>query len=172
VAASQMTTAADLFEQALEWLRQNYSALRFFVERDVVWTVQSRIAQQIAQAQLPYKVFNDHPVLPGNRRHIAADIAILDAKTGALEVVAEFKYEPSHQRTDILEQKLPVVFWRQGVIEDTARIRQFVQQGGARVAFAVFIDEGGYFRNHTPPPASEWKDWGNGTWVLHTRATP
>lgn len=171
MAASYTTTAADFFEQTLEWLRQNYSAYRFFVERDVVWTVQTIVAQQISEGHLPFKVFNDHPVLPGNRRHISADLALLDAQAGAIDLVAEFKYEPSHQRTDILKQKLPVVLWREGVMEDIARIRQFAQQGGARVAYAVFIDEGGYYRNRTPPPGSEWREWGDGSWVLYSQAT-
>lgn len=136
----------------------------------MVWTVQARIAQHIAEARLPYRVFSDYPVLPGNRRHISADLGILDAKTGAIDVVAEFKYEPSHQRDDILKQKLPVVFWREGVIEDTARIRRFVQEGGAKAAYAVFIDEGGYFRQRPAPPGSQWIDWRNGVWVLYSQA--
>jgi hypothetical protein len=27
---------------ALEWLKENYGRFRFFVERDVVWTIQLR----------------------------------------------------------------------------------------------------------------------------------
>ena len=167
-----MIAAKEVLEEALEWLRENYPVYRFFVERDVVWTVQSKIAQQIAEAHLPYKVFNDHPVLPGTRRHISADLALLEVQTGAIEVVAEFKYEPSHQRADvdILKQKLPVVFWGEGVIEDTRRIREFVSRGRAKAAYAVFIDEGGYFRKRPAPPGSQWREWGNGVWVLYSQA--
>ena len=84
--------------------------------------------------------------------------------------MAEFKYDPSHQRADILKQKLPVVFWGEGVVEDTGRIREFVSQGAAKAAYAVFIDEGAYFRKRPAPPGSQWREWGNGVWVLYSQA--
>jgi hypothetical protein len=46
-----------------------------------------------------------------------------------------------------------------GVAKDLARIREFVDQGRARAAIALFVDEGGYFRNRPAPVGSAWRDW-------------
>jgi hypothetical protein len=77
-------------------------------------------------------------------------------------VAAEFKYEPSHHRAEFLAQsgKLPVVFWgADGVAKDVARIQEFVEAGATRMAFAVFIDEGRYFRHRPAHPGTAWDDW-------------
>lgn len=79
-------------------------------------------------------------------------------------VAAEFKYEPSHHRAEILAQpgKLPVVTWgADGVAKDLARIREFVAAGATRMAVAVFIYEGRHFRHRTAHPGSAWLDWDN-----------
>jgi hypothetical protein len=83
---------------------------------------------------------------------------------GQVLVAAEFKYEPSHVRPEFHAQpgKLPVVFWgAEGVAKDVARIRQFVEAGTARSAFAMFTDEGRHFRfrARAPHPGSTWLDW-------------
>ena len=52
-------SATELFENAMDWLREHYGEYRFFAERDVVWTVQKQILATIEGAQLPYRVFND-----------------------------------------------------------------------------------------------------------------
>src|SRR5690242_16270653 len=94
--------ATELFENAIGWLQQNYANFQFFVERDVVWTIQMYLIKQIKERDLPYKVFNDFPILPGSRRSLSADIAILNSNENDLvEVAAEFKYEPSHRRSDV-----------------------------------------------------------------------
>lgn len=168
-----MEKATELFESALKWLRDNYAGLQLFLERDVVWTVQTRVIEQIRELGLPYKVFNDYPMLPGKRRSLSTDLAILGLDD-CVEVAAEFKYEPSHGRSDILASKFPVVFWgKDGVAKDLKRIQEYVAQGKAKVAYSVFIDEGGYFRGRQPHPGSEWVDWGNGVWILYaqTQAT-
>ena len=64
-----MSTIA-LFEDTLDWLRINYDEFRFFVERDLVWTAQKRLSLQVAERDLPLSVFNDYPMLPGNRRSL------------------------------------------------------------------------------------------------------
>ncbi len=158
--------AAELFESALPWLRENYGDFRFFVERDVVWTIQTHIIKLIEKQNLAYRVFHNFPVL--SRR--TSDLAIL-SRDNSIEVAAEFKYEPSHDRksTDILPTKLPVVFWEDGVGKDMERIREFVAKGKAKVACLVFIDEGGYFRWREPFTNSEWIDWPNGVSVLWAR---
>ena len=160
-----MGVATDLLENALEWLRENYSNFRFFAERDVVWTVQMRLIKVIEAQQLPYTVFNDYPILPGKRRSLSADLAIL-SRDGSVQVAVEFKYEPSHSRRDILSSKFPVVSWgADGVGKDMNRVQEFVAKGKARVAYAVLVDEGGYFRSRPPHPGGKWVDWGNGVWV-------
>jgi hypothetical protein len=78
-------------------------------------------------------------------------------------VAVEFKYEPSHHRSEFFTlptSKFPVVDWgNEGVAKDITRIREFVELGGAQTAFAVFVDEGRYFRHRPAHPSSEWRDW-------------
>ena len=151
----------NLFQNAMEWLLQHYVEYRFFTERDVVWTVQQRIAEEIKRTGAPYRIFNDHTVLP----RIRSDLAILDGDS--VEVAIEFKYEPSHKRRadrggDIWPTKLEpsVVFWSgEGSVEkDVLRIKDYVEKKEARVAYSVFIDEGGRFRHREPHPGSQWID--------------
>lgn len=168
-----------MFENAMEWLREHYGEYRFFAERDVVWTVQMRIAAQIQNAGLPYRVFNDHTLSKGTR----ADLVVLDG--GSVAVAAEFKYEPSHARStgyggDIWFTKLSpsVVFWTvpqaskdSSVEKDVQRVRQYVDEGKANAAYSVFIDEGGAFSHRDPHPGSEWQDWGDSRWVLWSQVS-
>jgi hypothetical protein len=129
------------------------------VERDLVWTIQTRLRQVIRERSLPFGVLNDYPLLPGARRARSADLVIRDADQMVL-VAAEFKYEPSHRRADLLPGKLPVVFWgSDGVAKDIQRIREFVEQGAARAAYAVFVDEGRYFRHREAHAGAAWRDW-------------
>ena len=153
--------ASGLFEEAVHWLRDHYGQFEFWVERDLVWTVQTRLRTLIGERLLPYQVFNDYPLIPGPPRGRSADLVIGDAGKEIL-VAAEFKYEPSHHRAEFLELpgKLPVVFWGDdGVAKDVARIQAFVEQGGAATAFAVFVDEGRYYRHRQPHPWTVWRDW-------------
>ena len=116
--------AGELFESTLRWLRDHYTDFRFFTERDVVWTVQLKILKEIERLGLPYSVFNDHTITK-NRR---TDLAILNGDS--IEVAAEFKYEPSHDRRadwggDIWRTKFPVVDWKE-VGKDVQRVRDYV----------------------------------------------
>ncbi len=115
----------------------------------------------VANRGLPWIVLNDYPMLPGPRRSFSADLVTRDVN-GEVLVAAEFKYEPSHRRVEFgaMPGKLPVVFWgMEGVAKDVVRIKQFVEAGIARTAFAVFIDEGRHFRHRHAHPGSEWRDW-------------
>ena len=164
-----MQTAVELFENTLNWLQENYFNFRFFTERDVVWTLQTHLQQQIVESKLNYQVFNDYPMLPGSNRHLSADLVIL-TPTHGIQVAAEFKYEPSHERFDIQKQKLPVVFWgNEGVEKDIRRIHEFVEKGKTKAAYSIFIDEGGYFRNRPPHDHSTWKEWQKGVWILQAQ---
>ena len=90
-------------------LPEQYRQFEFWAERDVVWTPQTRLRRIIGERQLRYEVFNDYPLLPGPRRGRSADLVIRDSQTREVLVAAEFKYEPSHRRAEILAQpgKLP-----------------------------------------------------------------
>ena len=153
--------SSALFEDGIAWLQQHYGELEFWVERDIVWTLQTHLRQMVADHGLSGTVFNDYPMLPGSRRSLSVDLAIRD-EDGEVLIAAEFKYEPSHDRVEFraLPGKLPVVFWGiEGVAKDVLRIREFVGAGKARTACAVFIDEGRYFRNRPAHPGAEWRDW-------------
>ena len=53
-----MTTKADeLFWDAIDWLTESYPQHRFFMERDVVWTVQKRLLEQVCWHNLPHKIY-------------------------------------------------------------------------------------------------------------------
>ena len=170
--------AAELFENTMAWLQEHYGEFRFFAERDVVWTVQRQIIREIEDNNLPYRVFNEFPIVPGTRRSKSADLVILNDRE-SVEVAIEFKYEPSPARKsdrggDIWRSKIesPVVSWP-GVVKDIERVRKYVEQDRADIAYAVLIDEGGrIYRSHPQPPqGSEWIDWGQGRWVLWTQAS-
>ena len=165
--------AIDLFERALGWLRLEYDSLKFYVERDVVATLQLCLLERIKVTSSSLRVFNDYPILPGQRRALTADLAIL-GKNNRVLLVAEFKYEPAHYRSgmDIWPSKFSptVVFWGdEGVKKDLERVRRFVNEKRAAVAYSVFIDEGGFFRSRPAHPGTVWHDWGNGRWTLVSR---
>lgn len=158
--------AVELFEDSLTWLRVNYRSYRFFMERDIVWTLQLHLRDLIRLHAADYRVFHNHRIVERQN----ADLAILKADN-SVEVAAEFKYEPAHNRktVDIGPGKLDVVFWKEGVVADVERTRRFVAEGRAATAYAILIDEGGHFRWREPPHESQWIDWGGGVFVLWTR---
>lgn len=162
--------AKSHFMNALSWLQENYSRFRFFTERDMVWTVQNRLIEQIADdGRLDYQVYNDYPMLPGKHRSLSTDIAIVNSITKVVEVAVEFKYEPSHARSDILKDKLPVVIWKE-VIKDIERVHEYVDSGKAVNGISLLVDEGGYFQKRDIPLNSYWEKWDNHTSVLVSRA--
>jgi len=161
-----MKKAKEVFEEALAGLEKAYGRSTFYCERDVVWTIQGRLVQMIEKQDLPYRVYSDYPILPGKKRSFSADIAILDSAKKVLLVV-EFKYEPSHNRQDILQEKLPVVEWgKNGVEKDVNRVKQFVQEGKCQSAVSIFIDEGRWRRKKEPYQGSKWYDWPMGVSIL------
>jgi hypothetical protein len=62
--AEQMHDARALFDDAIGWLREHYDDFEFWVERDLVWTIQSRLRKIIRERGRPYAVFNDYPMSP------------------------------------------------------------------------------------------------------------
>lgn len=94
--------ATGLYEDAITWLLKQYSSFQFFTERDIVWTVQTHIINEIRNRNLPLKLFDNFRV-PSK---ILIDLVILEERTDAILVAAEFKYEPDHSRVDITPGKL------------------------------------------------------------------
>lgn len=163
---SEQITAKELFERALEWLRTNYGNHDFFAERDLVWVFQQKLREIIAENSLPFKVYNDFPIMKARRRSLTTDLAILN-KQNEVELAAEFKYEPDHQRgvgknKNIWPSKLSpsIVFWgKEGVEKDVERAKQYVDQKRAIVAITILVDEGGFFRHREPHQHTKWVDW-------------
>ncbi|MEO7003752.1 MAG: hypothetical protein ABI068_18120 [Ktedonobacterales bacterium] len=176
-----------LFEQTMQWLRDQYATFHFYTERDLVWTVQRHITDEIERHKLPYLVFNDYPMLPGAQRSRSADLVLASeainrpkqSQTGkwgispavAVAVAVEFKYEPSHARIDIWPTKLPVVGWS-GILKDIARLHEFIEHQRADAAYAVFFDESRTFRHRALQLPESWQDWGQNVAVHWTKVTP
>jgi hypothetical protein len=163
---AQQVTAKELFDRVLEWFRLNYGNYDFFMERDVEWTLHQKFRETVASGNLPFEVFNNFPIMKGDRRGICTDLAILNMQ-GKVEVAVELKFEPDHQRgfgprRNVWPTRLnpSVVFWKAGVEKDVERAQQYVSKGKAKMAVTMFVDEGGLFR-HRRPPSSEtkWVDW-------------
>lgn len=156
-----MNDADRIFRSSIDWFKSDYIQHHFFVERDIVWSFQIHIKNLIEAEDLPYRIFNDYPILPGKRRSFSTDLAIVDPLDD-IKVAIEFKYEPSHHRRDIMPSKFPVVVWgAEGVKKDINRVHQFIREGKADSAYFIFIDEGGHFRHRSPYPRSKWIDWGS-----------
>lgn len=183
--------ATELFENAMDWLRQHYDEYRFYLERDIVWTVQVKLIDEVLENDLPYTIFSDYSLSQGN----LIDLVIL-ADDGAPIVAAEFKYEPSEGRRffarihrgqnswtapkgrftvdkrTMIGSRFRTVAWV-NVTKDVERARHYANRRIVRTAYSIFIDEGGSrrFQGKTPPPGSEWRDWGERRRVLWSKFT-
>jgi hypothetical protein len=58
-------------EEAVDWLRKNYGQFEFWVERDLVWTLQSRMRALVSERRLPFAVLNDYGLIRGPRRSLS-----------------------------------------------------------------------------------------------------
>jgi hypothetical protein len=156
--ASEPVTPETLLEQALGWFLATYGERRYFVGRDVVWTIQTWLQRRVSELDLAWQVRNDYPVLLGKRRAPSADLGI--AVDGEAALLVELRYEPSHRRTDVAPESLPMIGW-QDVEKDAERVRRFVGTGRAPVAMAILIDEGGFYRTRPALPSGHWVDLGS-----------
>ena len=161
---------STLFESTIDWLRENYHDYRFYAERDIVWTVQTQLNKRIGELSLPYQVFNDYTMKP----RVRVDLAILNGDT--VEVVAEFKYEPSRARSaanggDIPSSKLKesVVIWSEAE-KDIGRVQEFVQNGKTKVGYSIVIDEGNRHSWRSAKPA-EWQKWDDNVSALWLKSS-
>jgi len=164
------TEATDMFERAVKWLAQHYSSYHFFTERDIEWTLQLHLLQEIKERKLDLAVFEKHRM--PNRKQV--DLAVVEHATGSVLCVVELKYEPDHARGDIFPGKFPKIFWNSrknhGVIQDIDRIGTFVESGACEVGYCLFIDEGRYHRERGEPKNSMWVDWGRSPYSESTVA--
>ncbi len=175
---------AELFENAIEWLRieyqrDDYETFRFSDEEDLVELVADRIKQEIEKSGLPYEVRREHLLLQYHAElQYHADLVILN-RDGVVEVAAEFKY--SRRGRASADPYFGKGIWDE-FKEDDWRIQQYVKQGKAKVAYALFIDEAGYFHSRSLrrkvrdsqwryPQGSKWINWGQGRWVLWAQAS-
>ena len=150
--------ASELLWKTLAWLRMTWWRHHFFVQRDVVWTVQKRLIEQAAARHRPYRVCHNHTMPDG--KHV--DLALIDY-VGQVALAIEFQYEPDHERTeDFTPGKLDpsVVDWNDGVGNDVERVCRFVRKGCAKRAVSVFFDEGGHFAHRKRHPGSRWDTGG------------
>lgn len=148
----------QLANDALAWLRAHYAERPYFVERDLVWTLQLWLRAEAEVRALPVDVYHDYPTEPGPRRALSSDIALVGPWSPAPLVLLEFKYEPSHRRRGFTPGKFPVVGW-DGVMADMERVARWVDAGRASSGLAVFIDEGGLYRSRAHP-GGVWETWG------------
>jgi hypothetical protein len=81
----------------------------------------------------------------------------LKLSRSAVALGAEFKYEPCHRRPDISKGKFPVAVWAD-VVKDMARARQMVDRG-AEVAYAIFLDEGGWSMRRDRSMFETHREW-------------
>lgn len=151
--------ASWLVETAIDRLRENYWRVPFYVERDIVWTVQRELQALCIEHAPELRVHNDFPILPGNRRALCVDLALVD-ENHTIHAAIEFKYEPSHLRggVDIWPTKFPVVFWS-SVLADITRAERFVADGRSPIGYAILIDEGGHFSRRDPIAGGTWRAW-------------
>lgn len=165
-----MNEAETLADRAIDRLRDHYDEFRFFVARNLVWTVQRRLHDLAQETNSGLRVFNDFPVIPGPRRSLSADLALV-SPDDRVQLAIEFRFGPSHQRADIWRSKFPVAFWgTEGVGKDVQRVQQDVSGGRAVAARSYFIDEGGYFAHRPAHRGSSWVAWPRECWVLVSRA--
>jgi hypothetical protein len=149
--------ADALFRDAIDWLGAHYGSQVFYFERDIAYTLQSHLVARVAAERLPFRVYNDYPIIPGQYRSLSADLALVSTSKDVL-LAAEFRYEPCHRRLDLLKTKLPVTIWAD-LVKDTKRVRQFVIEGRAKVAYAVCIDEGNYLAKRDLSIYEEHRVW-------------
>jgi len=153
--------AAKLYEDTVNWLLHNYSAYHFFEERDIVWTIQLQLLQEIKERGLHLQVFNNHKM--PNKMQV--DLVLVEPNNSSVLVVAELKYEPDHARVDISSGKLhpSKVSWgsqNSGVLRDISRINTLINGNLSKVGYVTLIDEGGHHSWQKEPPGSMWSDCG------------
>ena len=172
-----MSDAEALLKESLSWLKamyNDYNSFLFFEERDVVWILQKRLIKTARDKRVPYKIFNNckigemQPPFPHGKKAPQPDLIILRndrIRNGKLvtplDVIVEFKFEPSHARVGehFLSGKVPLIDKFSLIEKDLIRIEQYVTQRKAYLAYSVLVDEGGYYSKKLRK--EEWQAWGD-----------
>lgn len=137
----------NLFVAELHQLARSFTRRTYYTERDIVFTLQTRLTEALRHREPSVQVFNDYKLLPTAR----ADLVVVDESQHFPAVLAvEFKYEPDRRRQDIPAGKFPVTSWTE-ITKDIARAEVFVVEERARVGYAVLIDEDGRYRDRAHP---------------------
>ena len=115
--------AETVFRDALARLGADYGSRVFYVERDIVFTLQTRMVEGVRSEQLPVRVYNDYPMIAGPRRSLSADLALVATPGDQALLAAEFKYEPCHRRLDLLKEAFQLVRSRAALGNRTPDLR-------------------------------------------------
>src|SRR5687767_1404451 len=96
--------AAVLFEQSLEWLKDNYDTFLFRNEYDVVTVLWGHMVRAAKAQGLGIVVdYEQNVAIPTGR--LQCDIVVF-GEDGGILLGAEIKYEPSRTRPDIARRAL------------------------------------------------------------------
>lgn len=153
-----------IFEEAVRWLQINYITFNFFHERDIEWTLQTHLIEEIKKRNIPLNV-NFNYRMPNKD---LVDIVLQELETNHIYLAVELKYEPDHKRVDIAPGKLipSKVFWdserNHGVIQDIKRIDEIIKNRYCDVGYVVFIDEGSHHSLNKAPDGCIWDNIGWG----------
>jgi hypothetical protein len=141
-----MNDAALVFDSALDWLREHYDDFVFRNENDIVTVLWGRMVR-IAKAEgLAYHIDYEHNFSVSFGR-LQCDIVAFDAEGKPL-VCIEVKFEPARTRPDTVKRD-PKHGRPQHLLPghglknhrcDIERLPFYVEEVGAQVAYAVFID--------------------------------
>jgi hypothetical protein len=166
-----MTSAGQLFESALEWLRENYDQFLFRNENDIVTVLWARMVK-VAKAQgLPFEVdYEQSFSVSSFERRLQCDIVVFGTNRKPLACI-EVKFEPARTRPDTA-LRAPKIGRIQHLLPghglkdhhcDIERLPLYVEKVGAEVAYAVFIDEDSHhhasFDSSQLPVGTSWIVW-------------
>jgi hypothetical protein len=165
-----MNEAAHLFESTLDWLCDSYDDFLFRNENDVVTVLWARMVKMAKSQGLPYDIDYErsYPMSSWRRQ---CDIVICGA-SGKPLVCIEMKYEPARTRPDIVKRqpkigRLRYLLPGHGLTDwvcDIERLPMYVQEVGAEVSYAAFIDEDSFHHSGRDdvhlPGGTSWIKWG------------
>lgn len=140
----------EIFTKLIEnEVLKKYHTFLFFTERDIVWTIQKLLINHCDLKNI-YSIYNDYGILPSNninaKRKLSSDLVIVNNETKKVELVIEFKYEPSHKRTDIMKNKFPVINFN-GVLKDIKKIETIKQKFLSNSVISILFDENLSFKS-------------------------
>ncbi|MBE0475699.1 MAG: hypothetical protein IBX62_01160 [Coriobacteriia bacterium] len=152
---SAVHAAESLFLGALWWLRSTYAQHGFASRRDLVWTLQKRLASVSRRTFRGCRVYTAVPEPYGGR---PIDLAVVDENDEFLVAVCVV-YEPDARRRsgDLRYARLPRTSWEE-VAAEGKRTRDLVAAGRVPVAYTLLVDEGGRYRDRDLPGSlrEEW----------------